>query len=216
MGGVGGRYSRMGEMVEVARLPFTAVLSSAPGAEPLSMLEVKLNSRIDHSAEDAIIGQLISTARMYIEKITNRALVTQTWQIFYDEFPWDSALALPKGPVQSISHVKYYGTTGSATTWSSANYLLDGDGNPPRLSLQYSKTWPADTLQPIKGVEVQMICGYGDAASVPSPLKQAMFLLCEHWYQNRSEEIMDQPRMQTLPRRLELGVKALIADYIIH
>lgn len=204
-------------MVEVVeRQRFSSLLVTAPAAEPLTIDEVKLNSRIDHSTEDAIITHLINASRSYVEKITNRWLVTQTWKLFFDSFPMDSLLILPKAPVQSITHVKYYDTAGSMTTWASTNYILDGDGHPPRLSLAYSATWPAETLQPINGVEIQMVGGYGNAAAVPSAFKHAMFLLCEHWYQNRPEEVMDQPRMQALPRRLELGVKALLADYINH
>lgn len=202
-------------MVEVERLPYTLSLVSAPAAEPLDATEVKLNSRIDHSAEDILISHLINCARVYVENVSGRALVTQTWKAFYDEWPSCGGLILPKAPVASITHVKYYDTTGTPATWASTNYILDGDSNPPRLVLSYSASWPSATLQPIKGVEVQLVGGYGNAVAVPSAYKQAMYLLCEHWYVNRSEVTIGNTAA-SVSRRIELGVEALLAQYKIH
>ncbi len=202
-------------MVEVERLPYTLSLVLAPAAEPLDATEVKLNSRIDHSAEDALISHLINCARVYVENVSGRALVTQTWKAFYDEWPWCGGMVLPKAPVASITHVKYYDTTGTAATWASTNYLLDGESNPPRLVLSYGASWPSETLQPIKGVEVQLIGGYGNAAAVPAAYKQAMYLLIEHWYLNRSEVTIGNTAA-SVSRRIELGVEALLANYRIN
>lgn len=203
-------------MVEVDHQPYTLTLVTAPSAEPLDATEAKLHSHIDHSPEDATITHLINCARVYVETITGRALVTQTWKAFYDSWPQSGTiLHLPKGPIQSITHVKYYDTTESPTTWSASNYILDGDSNPPRLSLAYNASWPSATLRPIRGVEVQFICGYGNASAVPSVFKHAMYLLIEDWYRNRSEEIIEN-RVQTVSRRLELGVSALLANYTIY
>lgn len=201
-------------MVEVERQAYTLSLVTAPSAEPLDITEVKLNSRIDHSAEDAILTHLIACARVYVEGICGRALCTQTWKVFYDRWPCSTLIVLPKAPVASITHVKYYDTAGSPTTWASSNYILDGESNPPRLSLSYSGSWPAATLQPIKGIEVQLIGGYGNAAAVPSAFKQAMYLLVEHWYRNKSEVVVGNTAA-SVSRRIEMGVESILRDYMI-
>lgn len=204
-------------MVEVEYLRYTPVVVEPPTEEPVSVSLAKAHCGIDHFEWDAtLVTQWIKASRRLVEAFTNRALVTQTWKIFADRFPCEPVMALRKGPIASITHVKYYDTTGSPATWGSGNYILDGDGNPPRLSLAYSATWPGATLQPINGVEIQAVFGYGAASAVPAGFVQAILLLCEHWNLNRVEEVPDQPRMQTLPRRLQLGIEALLSEYVIH
>jgi len=83
------------------------------------------------------------------------------------------------------------------------------------LGFPYGVSWPSATLQPIKGIEVQLVGGYGNAAAVPAAYKQAMYLLIEHWYLNRSEVTIGNTAA-SVSRRIELGVEALLANYRIN
>jgi uncharacterized phiE125 gp8 family phage protein len=58
------------------------------------------------------------------------------------------------------------------------------------------------------GIELDVVCGYGDAASdVPEPLRQAIRLLVAHWYENRGLATLG--AVTVLPAT----VAALIAPY---
>jgi uncharacterized phiE125 gp8 family phage protein len=162
---------------------------TGPASEPITLAEAKAHLRITDSAEDALIGSLIVAARALCENETGRALLPQTWQKAYDNFP--DAIELPVLPVISVAALKYTDTDGAEQTLSSASYALDNASNDrsawlvPAIGYQ----WP-DTYQGINGVRVEFMSGYADAGSVPAPLKQWMLMQIGHWHKNR-ESIAD-------------------------
>ena len=177
---------------------FTPVLVTAPAAEPLTLAEAKLHLKLDVTADDDLITSLIVAARQHVETVTGRALVTQTWDIKYDEFPreLDAPIMLPKPPIASVTSVKYLDAAGVEQTWSSANYITDlpsgawaGFG---RIRPGMSTAYPA-TYAVINAVTVRIVCGYGAAAAVPDGLKAAMKILIGHWYVNRGDSDAEPP-----------------------
>jgi len=58
-------------------------LVTPPGLEPLTYDDVVNHSRIDASESDVLISRLILTARRHVERISNLALLTQTWMRFH-------------------------------------------------------------------------------------------------------------------------------------
>jgi len=166
-------------------------LVTAPTAEPVSVIEMKdhLRIEIDETAEDAILAKWIKAARLMVEAINARRLITQTWDCVLDRWPSGSVMKLPYPPLQSVTHVKYTDTAGTESTWSSDDYIVDTDACPGRIGLAYGEIWPTTTLRPIAGIAVRFVCGYGDAADVPEHLVQAVKLVVAHMYENR--EITD-------------------------
>lgn len=192
---------------------YTRVLVTGPAAEPVTTNEAKLHCRIDHAAEDAYVGGLVTTAREYIEARTGLSLVTQTWKLLYDTWPdHHRYLILGRGPVTNIDHVKYTDTDGTEYTWASSYYHLDGLANPPKLHLAWDAYWPSETLRPGKAVEVQIDAGFGAASAVPNSIKQAMFLVIESLYRNRGEVVIGN-NASADSKRLAFGVDALLANY---
>jgi uncharacterized phiE125 gp8 family phage protein len=59
----------------------TSYLIAGPGEEPVSLAEAKAFCRIDGTDEDALVSALITAARLHVESITGRALLTQTWRL---------------------------------------------------------------------------------------------------------------------------------------
>ena len=59
----------------------TSYLIAGPGEEPVSLAEAKAFARIDGTDEDALVGALIAAARLHVESLTGRALVSQTWRL---------------------------------------------------------------------------------------------------------------------------------------
>lgn len=193
---------------------YTKVLVAGPAAEPVSRTEAKLHCRIDHADEDTYVDGLITMARELIEGRTGLSLVTQTWKLLFDRWPEHHRyLILGRGPITKVDHVKYTDTDGTEHTWANTNYHLDGLANPPRLHLGWDSYWPSETLRPGKVIEVQIDCGFGNAAAVPNRIKQAMFLTIGAMYENRSEIVIGN-NASADSKRLAFGVEALLADYL--
>src|SRR5574343_285413 len=85
-------------------------LITQPSIEPISEEELQLHLKMDDDAfslEYGSLGDLISTARGYVEDITKRALLTQTYDYFLNEFPSKNYIKLPFGNLQSITRITY-------------------------------------------------------------------------------------------------------------
>jgi len=61
-------------------------LVTAPAFEPVSLADAKAQCRVDVADDDALISGLVTAARQYVESETGMALITQTWDVFADEF----------------------------------------------------------------------------------------------------------------------------------
>jgi len=65
---------------------FGLSLKTAPAAEPVTLVQAKLHLRVDGADDDALINTLIASSRRYVENVTDRALINQTWEMFMDRF----------------------------------------------------------------------------------------------------------------------------------
>lgn len=162
---------------------------TGPTLEPVTLAEIEDHLRISETStgeEDTLLEGWINAARRYCEQVQNRAYLHQSWALVLDGFPSVDWIDLPRPPLVSVTHLKYYGTGGTATTMTAANYIVDAYSEPGRLYLAYGESWPTETLRPANGVEVQFLAGYGSVASlVPFEIKQAIKLVVGHWYENR-------------------------------
>ena len=182
---------------------------TAPTVEPLDLEEVEDHLRISETAsgeEDTLIYSYIKAVRRQCERIQNRAYLHQTWKYVLTTWPNGEYIELPRPPLVSVTHVKYYSTGGTANTMSTGLYYVDTDREPGRVHLNYGESWPSDTLRPGTGVEIQYVAGYGSAASsVPEEIKLALKLLIGHFYEHREASI-DRVNVlvQTIPGAKEL------------
>ena len=178
-----------------------------PTTEPVSLAEAKLHCKIDDTIDDTLIANLITTARETVEGISRRALITQTWDLFLDEFPEGDEIEIPFPPLQSTGlSVQYTNQAGGApATFASTNYAVDIYSEPGRIKLVYGAAWPGETLYTLNGVKVRFVAGFGAAAAVPLKYKQAILLLVGHWYANR-EQVAGNVNLSEIP----FGVMALL------
>jgi len=159
-------------------------LFTAPTAEPLTLDEVKSFLRIDSSLDDIYIYSLIVAARKYCENFQNRAYITQAWELSLEDWP-SEVIELPKGNLQSITSVIYKDSAGVSTTISTSDYVVSTRGIVGRVTPAYGKPWPTFTPYPLDPIVIKFVCGYGTAEDVPDTIKQAMYLLISHWWENR-------------------------------
>lgn len=171
-------------------------VTTAADEYPVNLDEAKAHLRVEGEEEDALIDGLIAAATVQAETVyTWRAFVTRQYTL--------TALAssarrisgrvwLPMPPVQSVESVTVDGVaTGEYTLFPTMGMLELASG-----------VSAASTLV------VEYTAGYGDATTVPAPIKQAILLLVGHWYENREAVVL-----ATQPAKVPLGVESLLLPY---
>lgn len=191
-------------------------LLTGPSTEPVTRDEAKLHARVETTADDAYIDGLITGARQMVEKLTRRALITQTWTLILDAWPgtvrddwWDGVREGPismadhadeveirKAPFLAITSVKTIAEDATETTWDSSNYYVAKRAGFGRLVKKSSVVWPSLAL-PVRqkaGILITFTCGYGaNASDVPIALRQAIKDIVAHWYENRGDDTKEVP-----------------------
>ena len=156
------------------------------GDAVLTLSEVKLHLKIDSSADDALITNLISAATESCQEYTNRYFTTTVVEQYSDTFA--GVKQLYKSPVISITHIKYYDSNNSLQTWDTANYIVDNVSEPARIGLEVQKAYP-EIADRMNAVVVKYSVGYGTAADVPQVIKSAILLTIGNLYENRQSVI---------------------------
>lgn len=163
-------------------------LVTAPASEPVTLTEAKAFLRVDSSADDTLIGDLIAAARDLVETSLGRRLVTQTWQLTLDAFPadargGDAAIRVPYPPFASVTTLKYRAGAGTLTTWGSSNYVADIQSTPGRVYPALGVSWP-ETWELPNAVELVFVCGTA-VADVPGAIKTGIKMIVADVYERR-------------------------------
>lgn len=182
-------------------------LVTPPSVEPITLADAKEHLRIEHDADNAFITTLIIVAREYIEKIAWRALVSQTWETLFCEFPISDYMVLPKGPLQSVTSVQYIDTLGATQTLDTSVYEVDTKSKCGRVILKHMQGWPSYQLR-WNAVTVTYVAGYGTAADVPRTIQHAMKLLISQMYEHRVPEVTG-----TIVSAVRMSFDALLAPF---
>jgi hypothetical protein len=137
---------------------------SQPTVEPITLAQAKQHLRVDFSEDDAYITALITAARQYVEKFTNRAIFNRKMLLTLDYFPWPGwgtttgstahdyfmhwyyrglTIRIPKPATVSVESLTYLANDGvTVVTIDSANYTVDLTSEPARISPTPGYTWP--------------------------------------------------------------------------
>ncbi len=160
-------------------------LRSGPAIEPLSLVDTKNFLRVDGSDDDILVASLIAAARVYIETTIGKILINENWSYFIDKWPTSGTLYLPLSPVQSIEEIRLHENGEAYEVFDPTNYVVDLISHQPRIKL-INLTAPPVTGAGLNQIEVRFAAGFGDLESdVPEDLRQAMLMLCAHWYEQR-------------------------------
>lgn len=158
------------------------LLVTGPSTEPVTVAELRAQTRITRTAEDSLMSAYIAAARRHIETICNVAIHTQTWDLFLNDFPANDELVLPLPPLQSVTSLAYTDIDNVTATWTaSGTNLVDSSSvvrahvntafEPGRLVLPWAATgiWPIVMLKTSNPVAVRFVCGlppYSGAVTV--------------------------------------------------
>lgn len=183
--------------------------TTAPVLDPVTSSEVYRHLRlVEDDTEKAYADAVADVAREYVEQNTGTALLTQTWEVRYDDW-WDGVLELPYPPLQSVSSIKYIDNNGTEQTLSASQYQVQ-TGEPVGFV-----QWAANATIPVVraeagAVRIVFVAGYTSASLVPSSLKQALLLLAAQWFENR--EPTANP-YSSFPAEVPFTVTALLNQY---
>ena len=186
------------------------VLLDPPGEPLLTTAEAKAQLRVDFGDEDGLIDNLVAAANAWLDGysgILGRALVTQTWRLYFDYFFADWRIALPLPPLQSVVQIQYVDNNGATQTVDPTLYQVL-DGSLAAVQPVYGQIWPIPRLQ-ARAAWVDFVAGYGTAAEVPQSVKAAALLMVSHLYVHRDAVVGVDARDSSTP--LPLGVDALLA-----
>lgn len=143
---------------------------------------------LNQAAESYLDGQ---------DGILGRALLTQTWRMRLDYFP--ASIKIPLPPLVSVDSITYVDTDGATQTLASSVYQVVDNGKwPSEIVEAYNQDWP--TIRDVRhAVTVTFTAGYGDADSVPAPIKHAIKIMVAEWYGKREETVLGKS-VEQLPR----------------
>jgi len=169
---------------------------TAASEDPITVAELKLHSRIDTDSNDAEISAYISAATQDTEIFLWRQLCTATYQMTLDRFPFEDYIELPRPPLLTVTHVKYYDTANVQQTLSTNDYDVDITCEPGRIYIDRSVGWPS-IYDKRNAIEIRYTAGYGAAAAVPEGIKQSIRMKAAHWYENREALIIGVSAMES-------------------
>lgn len=143
--------------------------------------------------EDAYISRLIKSVTKMAERVTRRALLTQSWALVLDRFP-SHYLLIPKPPLDEVTAVTYVDVDGVTQTWTGSPLPYDvstpvgPNAGRARLQPAYGEIFPTTRMQ-MDAVRVEFDCGYGDGEDVPEDIRHGMLLVIGEFYKHRSESV---------------------------
>lgn len=159
-------------------------VNSVTGSEIVTVSEAKLYTRIDTSADDTLIDDMITQARVFIENYISRDIVAKNRTYYVDQT--NGLFDLPFAPIASVSSVTVEGESATYDILGLDDYSIELHGGPS------------------KHVKVTYVtAGINDSA-----IKQAILQLVSTLYDNRADYVTG-----TIVSDVPTTVKSLLAGY---
>ena len=160
---------------------------------PVTLEELRANLRLTSSALDSFLLQYLTNAVATAENYTGRIFMPTTLLAYLDSYPEDGELIITKGPVETITAIKYFKEGDSeATTVASTSYQLDNIEIDARL--KFGVILDPDPAR-LNAIEIEYVGGWASAELVPRSIKDAIILMASERYMNPvSDGILPQAR----------------------
>ena len=164
-------------------------LLAGPAEEPVTLAEAKAWVKLDGADEDALLATLSTAARLHLESVTGRALLTQSWRLVLDAWPAGGEVRLPVAPLSALTEIRAFDEDGDGHTLALEQFLVAPGDEPVRLLLPATVAG-MPVLRQRFGIEIDYVAGFGAAADVPQELKQALLVLVAHWFEHRDAVVI--------------------------
>lgn len=156
---------------------------------PFSLSEAKEHLRVLDDNDDFYIQSLIPRIATIAEQMTRRTLYSTTYKLITDCFP-SKEIFLPKPPLRSITHIKYYDFNNVQRTIDAADYQVDTISEPGRIVPAPALAWPSPMPGKINSVEIQFVAGWEKRYDIPDELMQAMLYHLSYSYDVREPVVI--------------------------
>lgn len=184
-------------------MKYKTITRVVPTTEPVTIAEVKAQTRVDSTAEDTLLTAYIKAARDKVEHYCDRFFTTQQITIlFYASFGTGD-FSLPYADLASVESIEYTDSDNTVQTVDAAEYTFDADSQMIRLD----GNWPSDAQ------DVRVNCTTGAPVEYEG-VKQAILMIVADLYELRTENVVGtvlapNPAVKELlrPYRDKLGVK---------
>jgi len=177
-------------------------------SNPLTLTETKTHLKVDTTADDTFITNLIRSATSSAQEYTNRFFIATTIQQFGDK--WEDISNLFKSPVASVTVIKYVDPSGSLQTLSTDVYFVDDVNKPARIGLKPNQSFP-EIIDRLNAIYVEYVVGIAAGPDeVDEGIRQALLLTIGNWYQNRQAVVTG-----TIATELPMNAKFLLDQYKI-
>lgn len=181
-----------------------------PALPIVTLAEAKAFMRVDTSASDDTIAQIINAVGDYLDGyngIMGRALRPQRWRALMPTFPV-GGIKIPLPPTISVDAVAHVDEAGTVTVMDDADYrAVTGATGVTVVYPAYGIDWPVlvNTTGRPDAVRVEFTAGHQDLSSptiepMPENIRLAVLMLCRLWYDDPTADVPD-------------SVSSLIAPY---
>lgn len=185
-------------------------LVTPPTSYPVTTEQTKTWLRESGTTYDDQIDGLIAAATEEAEKYTWRQLVSATYKVYFNNWPCDGIFEIWKTPVTSITHIKYQDSSDSQQTLDPSTYYTDLVSAPARIQV----ISPPPVYQyGLNRIEIQFVCGWANAALVPSIIKTAIMTRVATYYET-PQEVVTGTQVHQLPMWFEKMLSNYKVDYV--
>jgi len=161
------------------------VLRVPPAGPPITLAQVKTIGYIQTDARDVELQGFTDAAISWVEQYTGRALITQEWDIYYDEVEFFRPIYINQ-PVDlstlnatSIESVTTFDINANETIVDPTTYRLSSD------RIVFDQQTPDSFTRVIDAVKIEVTAGYAaDESGITQDMKQAIAILALHWLEN--------------------------------
>ncbi len=185
-------------LIEQTQVPDTAL----PVAEFREHLQLG-SGFSDDGLQDAVLVSQLRAAIATIEGRTSKALIAREFLLVNSAWRSLGQQVFPVAPVSAIASLSIVDLQGGDALIDAGSYRLKKDTHAPAL-VSVGVSLP--TIPVGGSADVNFTAGFGTWAEVPADLRQAVFLLAAHYYENRSSIVS---RAANLP----LGVVSICRRY---
>ena len=189
-------------------IPWALSLTTAATLEPVTIAEVKGQSRIFTEDEDFWLDTKVVEAVRRVADYASKALMTETWTLKLPSWPASGKIVLPRPPLQSVTSITYLDTDGASQTLSAALYTVNTASEPGTIVPAYGESWPSlRTQDGVHAVTIVYVAGHlirGDIRLQPA--RAAIVDLVTLWHQTRGVTPVED-EVAILSRHLDPGFR---------
>lgn len=169
-------------------------LKTAPATPAITLQAIKDYGYDNASENDTLISTEIAAVTDYVELITGRRLINQSWYIYLDAneyfdrlLAYKDSITLSTLNVSSITEVTTYDRSNNGTVITASDYRLSGTVLSASSKLVFNDDYPQpinNNLRRVDSVRIEVVAGYGAAISnIPQTIQDSMAILANHWVQ---------------------------------